>query len=85
MEYIEYLQEADTSLHQISKTRYCFVYDNKYFELDIYPFSDEYAVLEIELNSLDEEIKFPDVEIVKEVTDDENYRNHSLAKTMTLA
>ena len=30
--YISYLAEADTSIHQISKTRYCFVYNRKYFE-----------------------------------------------------
>lgn len=82
-DYINYLAEANTSLHQISKTRYCFIYDNRYFEMDIYPFSDEYAVLEIELNSIDEEISFPNLNIIKEVTDDKSYRNYSLAKTLS--
>lgn len=84
-EYISYLSEADTSLHTISKTRYCFVYDNRYFELDIYPFSDEYATLEIELRDIDEKVNLPKLDIIKEVTGDNNYRNHSLAKTLSFA
>ncbi len=81
-EYINYLVEADTSLHQISKTRYCFVFQDRYFELDIYPFSDEYAVLEIEVNDMNEKINLPDLKIIKEVTGDEAFKNHSLAKDL---
>ena len=84
-EYINYLTEADTNLHQISKTRHCFIYDNRYFEMDIYPFSDEYAIVEIELNDINEEINFPPLDFIKEVTDDENYKNFSLANTLTLS
>lgn len=83
-EYVALLAEADTALHQISKTRYCFVYDNHYFELDIYPFSEKYAILEIELNDINERFNLPPLNIVKDVTDDEKYKNHSLAKTMKL-
>lgn len=83
-EYIRYLADADTSLHQIKKTRYCFVYDNRYFEMDLYPFSNEYAILEIELNDINEEINFPTLSIIKEVTNDNNYRNSQLAKTLSL-
>lgn len=83
-EYISYLSEADTNLHQISKKRYCFIHKNKYYEMDIYPFSDKYAILEIELNDINEEIELPPLNIIKEVTDDEAYRNASLAKTLTL-
>lgn len=83
-EYLQLLTEADTFLHQISKTRHCFVYNKRYFEMDIYPFSDEYAILEIELNDINEAIDFPPLSIVKEVTDDHKYRNFNLAKTMNL-
>ena len=83
-EYIEFLAEADTALHQIIKTRYCFVYDRKYFELDIYPFSDEYAILEVELNDINEHVNLPPLEIIAEVTDDASYKNHNLARTMQL-
>ena len=83
-EYINYLSEADTSLHQISKTRYCFIYKNKYYEMDLYPFSDKYAILEIELNDINEEIELPNLTIIKEVTDDDRYKNHALAKNLSL-
>lgn len=83
-EYISYLTEADTSLHQISKVRYCFIYKNKYYEMDLYPFSDKYAILEIELNDIDEEIELPPLTIIKEVTNDETYKNNYLARTLSL-
>ena len=80
-EYVELLSQADTALHQIRKTRYCFVHNNQYFEMDIYPFSTEYAILEIELSKVDAEFDLPNVDIVKEVTDDDNFSNAALAKT----
>jgi len=81
-EYITLLAETDSSLHQISKERYCFVYDRKYYEMDLYPFDDDYAIIEIELNDINEAIKFPPLVLVKEVTDDKNFRNSALAKTL---
>lgn len=81
--YISLLTEADTSLYQISKERYCFVYKNRYYEMDIYPFSEEYAILEIELNDINEDIELPPLEIIKDVTDDKSYRNNALAKTLS--
>ena len=39
--------------------------------------------MEIELSSEDEEIKVPSfIKIIKEVTEDERYKNHSMAKEM---
>lgn len=82
-EYLQLLTEADTSLHQISKIRHCFVYDKKYFEMDIYPFSNDYAIVEIELNNINEEFAMPPLEFVKEVTDDIRFRNSALAETLS--
>ena len=36
----------------------------------LFPFSDEYAILEIEVRDIDEKIVLPALDIVKEVTDD---------------
>jgi CYTH domain-containing protein/predicted ATPase len=82
-EYIRYLTEADTSLHQISKTRYCFVYKNKYYEMDIYSFDKNYAILEIEVNSINEKIELPPLKIISEVTNNESYKNSNIAKTLS--
>lgn len=80
-EYLTLLLEADTQKRQIRKTRYCLMYENQYFEIDIYPFWKDKAILEIELNDENAQITFPkELKIIKEVTDDENYKNASLAK-----
>lgn len=83
--YISLLDEADASCHQLKKTRYCFLYKNQYFEMDLYPFSDGYAILEIELLKANQEVLIPPfINVIKEVTDDANYKNHQLAKTQKL-
>ena len=80
-EYLTLLMYADTSKKQIRKTRYCLTYDSQYFEIDVYPFWDDRAIVEIELNDEKAEIIFPDfIKIIKEVTDDESYKNASMAK-----
>ena len=73
--------EADTSMHQIRKTRYCLTYKSQYFEIDVYPFWKDRAIVEIELLSEKEEIQIPKfLKVIKEVTDDESYKNSALAK-----
>ena len=80
-EYLQLLMNADTSMRQIRKDRYCLTFDNQYFEIDIYPFWDDKAIVEIELRDEAEEIRFPDkLHIIREVTDDPAYKNYSLAK-----
>jgi len=79
-EYLDYLMSADTSKYQIRKTRYCITYKNSYLELDIYPFWKHQAILEVELANEDDEISIPEeIKIIKEVTDDESYKNVNLA------
>lgn len=80
-EYLRLLMDADTTKRQIRKTRYCLTYDNLYFELDVYPFWNDKAIVEIELSDEDTEIVFPErIKVIKEVTDDESYKNANLAK-----
>lgn len=79
-EYLNLLMEADTTKRQIRKTRYCLVHNTQYFEIDIYPFWNNQAIMEIELNNENQAIEFPpNIEIIKEVTDDENYKNYNIA------
>ena len=80
-EYIRLLMNADTTMRQIRKDRYCLTYDNQYFEIDVYPFWNDKAILEIELSDENAEIRFPkEIAVIKEVTDDESYKNAALAK-----
>ena len=80
-EYLSLLMEADPQKRPIRKTRYCLTYGTHYFEIDIYPFWHDKAIMEIELSDENDEVKFPEfIKIIKEVTDDESYKNSSLAK-----
>ncbi len=80
-EYAALLEEANTSVHQIHKTRYCLTHENQYLEIDIYPFWSDKAIVEIELMQKDEEVRMPDfLKVIKEVTDSIEYKNFSLAK-----
>lgn len=80
-EYLKLLLDVDTSKHQIRKTRYCLVYENQYFEIDVYPFWNDKAIMEIELRDENQEITMPNsIRVIKEVTDDDEYKNSSLAK-----
>lgn len=80
-EYLTLLMEADTSRRQIRKTRYCLTYDNQYFEIDIYPFWQDKAIVEIELSDETAEIRFPkQLNVIAEVTNDESYKNAFLAR-----
>lgn len=80
-EYLERLMDADPTRKPIRKDRYCLADGNQYFEIDVYPFWTDQAIMEIELSNPNEEIRFPDIiKVLREVTEDEQYKNASLAK-----
>lgn len=80
-EYLKLLMLADTTKRQIRKTRYCLTYENQYFEIDVYPFWSDKAIAEIELSDENTEIVFPkQIKVIKEVTDDDSFKNASLAQ-----
>lgn len=77
-EYLSFLLEGEKKLR---KDRYCFVYENQYFELDIYPDWEDEAILEIELTEETQEVDIPNwIQVIREVTGDFNYKNVNLAK-----
>ena len=62
------------------KTRYCFNYAEQLFELDVYPYSDRLAIMELELADPEQIIDFPPfVNVLKDVSDDSRYSNANLA------
>ena len=80
-EYLSLLERADENRAPIRKKRYCLVYDKQYFEIDVYPFWNDRAIMEIELSGENDSVNFPDfIKIIKEVTYDKEYKNASLAK-----
>lgn len=80
-EYLERLMLADPARRPIRKNRYCLAENNRYFEIDVYPFWDKQAILEIELSDPSQEVRIPPfIRCIREVTDDEAFKNASLAK-----
>lgn len=80
-EYNDYLANKEYVTGIISKDRYCIVYNSTYYELDVYPFWNDKATLEIELLSEDQGYKLPPfVELIREVTFEKEYRNLALAQ-----
>lgn len=90
-EVIPYTQyEHSTSLRDpntwvTKKNRYCFIYKNQYFELDVL-ISPEWArgmwLLEVELLDVNDLVELPPfLEIEKEVTDDPTYSGYEIAKS----
>lgn len=79
--YESMISDKDSLICSISKERHCFVFKNQYFELDVFPFWKDKAMMEIELKREDEKIELPGfVKVIREVTEDRNYTNFSLAK-----
>lgn len=73
------LKQPDTIT--LNKTRYVYPYKNKNIEIDIFPFWQTWAFLEVELESERDTVELPDfVEVIREVTSDKAYRNYSLSK-----
>ena len=80
-EYLRLLMDADPNKRPIRKTRYCLTYENQYFEIDVFPFWDDRAILEIELSDENTPIKFPrELKILREITGEEAYTNAALAE-----
>lgn len=80
-EYEDLRSEADPELVPIIKTRHILIYRSQRFEIDSYPFSAEYASMELELSDEKQEIILPPyADVIGEVTGDKRYSNAALAK-----
>lgn len=79
-EYNAYLRRNDCIDGVISKDRYCFVWQSAYYELDVYPFWNDRATLELELLREDQPFSLPDfLTVLRDVTTEKQYRNKWLA------
>lgn len=79
-EYGSLLTHADPQKRPIEKTRYRLPYAGRCLEIDVYPFWQDRAILEVELEDDDEDIRLPGgIRVIREVTEDDRYKNASLA------
>lgn len=82
-EYCTLLQRADSERQVIRKRRYVLAWQGKDFEIDIFPFWQDKAFMEIELTEETEAVQLPpEIKIIKEVTGDRRYTNAALAKAI---
>jgi len=82
-EYEVLLKQIDPERATVHKTRYCYTYSGQMFEIDVYPFWSDKAVMELELESEDQTIVFPDtITVIEELTDNKEYTNASIAKKL---
>ena len=78
--YEALLTRADPARRSIEKDRYCLDYAGHTLEIDVFPFWQTYAILEIELEREDEEFRIPpEIRVIREVTDDPRYTNSALS------
>ena len=82
-DYNRYLLEADPELQSVDKTKYRFVYDSCRFEIDVYPFSADKAVM-FRYSENDEAAIPPEIRVIREVTGAPDYKNKQLANVQKL-
>lgn len=80
-EYEALLTRADPERNTIHKQRWVLVYRGQSFEIDVFPFWERQAYLELELDDEEQPIDFPpEIRVLREVTDDARYTNAALAR-----
>ena len=84
-EYEGYCAERNPQLNAILKRRYRIPYAGQILEFDVYPFWTDRAVLEIELDSEEQQTLIPEwVTVLRDVTADFRYKNVALANEIPM-
>ena len=71
-EYQSLLMEADPSRRPLEKTRYWLTWEGRQFEIDLYPFWEDQALLEIEQSGEDQPVHLPpELQLLREISGSE--------------
>lgn len=86
-EFTRLLRFAKPECCPVAKTRKTFVYKDQYFELDVFSgLHQGLVVLEIELTDANDYVSLPDfLGTSRDVTDDPDYSNYSLARNPSMS
>lgn len=80
-EYLNLLMEADPDRKPVRKTRYCLNYDGQYFEIDVFPFWSDKAILKVEETDADGLPRLPEeLKLIRDVTGEPEYKNAALSR-----
>ena len=81
-QYYDYGAEVDQSLNVIDKQRYSFFKNNNFCKLDVFDFDSTKGLLSVQIPDDRKEIVLPEyIKVIKDVSDDVNYKNYNLAKS----
>ena len=84
-EYQMLLRQADPTRNVIHKERWVLPYEGQTFEIDIYPFWGDRAIMEIEMADETQALCFPpQIQIIREVTADRRYSNAALSRQIPM-
>ncbi len=79
-EYTKLKEEADSRCKPIVKTRYCLAENDMYWEIDVFPFWNDKALMEIELLREDQSYVLPGcTKVIRDVTREDDYTNRALS------
>ena len=80
-QYYDYMSEIDKKLNPINKQRHSFIVNDSFYKLDIFDFDKTKGILSLQVAAGDE-VYIPDyIEVIKEVSNDEKYKNYYLAQS----
>ena len=80
-QYYDYKPEVDTNLKPINKERYSFISNNLFYKLDVFDFDTTKGILSVQVGEGDV-VDIPSyVNVIKDVTNDQNYKNYYLAQS----
>ena len=80
-EFQNLLRQADPDYRIIRKDRFCLSENGLYYNIDIYPQWKDQALMEIELYSADDSVRFPEgIRVIREVSGEEEFTNPAIAR-----
>ena len=80
-QYYDYSNEIDHNLKAINKERYSFIKNGLFYKLDLFDFDTTKGMLSVQAAEY-EDVKLPEyVKVIKDVTNDFNYKNYYLAQS----
>ena len=78
--YKEMLEEAGDSLQLLHKTRYSLPWEGQVFQMNVYPFWQDKAIVKLELNEENALVQLPPMlQLIREVTGEREYKDYALA------
>ncbi len=81
-QYNDYLSQVDKNLNVLDKTRYSFIDGDSIYKVEVFDFDKTKGILAVEIPVDGTEVRIPEyIKVIKDVTDDVNFKNYYLASS----